>query len=425
MAVHCKVRVLGLLLLCINALCVQGQSYSGGSVYNDMVFKVVVYGPADDIFIWWGHAALIVENTRWNYSRVFDWGIFSYPSDDFLKDFLDNQVQYNCDVESLNFQPYIDEDRDIVVYTLNLEADAKEAILNYAEDMVRPENRYYNYHEFRDNCSTRIRDLIDMGTGGQFREWAAKTAGRLSVRQHVRRFTWSRPVWDWFLDFLMGQDLDAPVSAWEEMFLPVEIGRNISDFSYTGSSGAERKLVSSVEIINASKERPPILNVPLSRWPGALLVGLVPAALAAAINILRRKKPLAGRIAWGIFQGLAGMALGLLGCVLLYARFFMKNDYVRQNINLLFINPLLLAALPLGILSAAGRVRAKPETCLRIFWAYVAGAGVLTLLLRMLPGFFQQNQAVLALILPLSGLLSLGAEFHPEHSKPANGGLRD
>ncbi|MDR0670539.1 MAG: DUF4105 domain-containing protein [Treponema sp.] len=413
MAVHRKVGAIGLLLLCLNALCVRGQSSAGGRAYNDMVFKVVVYGPADDIFIWWGHAALIVENTRWNYSRVFDWGIFSYPSDDFLKDFLDNKVQYNCDVESLNFQPYIDEDRDITVYTLNLEADAKEAILTYAENNVRPENRYYNYHEFRDNCSTRIRDIIDMGTGGQFREWAVSTAARLSIRQHVRRFTWSRPVWDWFLDFLMGQDLDAPVTAWEEMFLPVEIGRNISDFSYTGSSGAERKLVSSVEIINASKKRPPILNVPLSRWPGALLAGLVPAALAAVLMVLRRKKPLAGRIALGAVQGLAGLALGLVGCVLVYARFFMKNDYVRQNINLLFINPLPLAALPLGILAAAGRTRVKPELCLRLLWVYVAGAGLLTQFLRILPAFYQRNLAALALILPFSALLSLGAKPEP------------
>ncbi|MDR1443299.1 MAG: hypothetical protein LBI94_00290, partial [Treponema sp.] len=31
---------------------------------DDLVLKVVVYGPSDEIFIWWGHAALIVENTR-------------------------------------------------------------------------------------------------------------------------------------------------------------------------------------------------------------------------------------------------------------------------------------------------------------------------------------------------------------------------
>jgi hypothetical protein len=63
-----------------------------------------------------------------------------------------------------------------------------------------------------------------MGTGGQFGEWAAGTPGRFSRRQHIRRFTWARPVWDWFLDFLMGQDLDEPVTVWDEMFLPVEVG---------------------------------------------------------------------------------------------------------------------------------------------------------------------------------------------------------
>jgi hypothetical protein len=373
----------------------------------------VVYGPSDEIFIWWGHAALIVENTRWHYSRVFDWGIFSYPGDNFLQNFLNNQVQYNCAAESLDFQPYIDEDRDITVYTLDLDADQKERILAYAENSVLPENRYYNYHEFRDNCSTRIRDIIDIGTGGQFREWAARSPARFSIRQHIRRFTWFRPAWDWFLDFLMGQDLDAAITVWDEMFLPVEVGRHITGFSYTDSSGAGRRLVRSVEIVNSSRMRPPVLSAPPRRWPGDLLLGMLPAALVPGLRILRKKKPLAGRIARGVFQGLAGLAFGTLGFVLLYARSFMKNDYVRQNINLLFINPLLLAAAPLGMFAAVRR-SVKPEKYLRILWAGAAAAGFLSLLLRVLPFFSQQNQAALALVLPTAALLGLSAEFRGE-----------
>jgi hypothetical protein len=405
MAFHSKGAALALLALS-GALCAWGQS--GGRPADDPAFKIVVFGPADDMFIWWGHAALVVENTRWNSSRIFDWGIFSYPGDDFLKSFLNNEVRYNSAVETLDYRPYVGEDRDITVYTLDLEAEGKNRILGYAENNVLPENKYYAYHEFRDNCSTRIRDLVDMGTGGQFREWAAKTAGRLPIRRHVRRFTWSRPVWDWLLDLLMGRDLDAPVTLWDEMFLPVELGRNIAAFSYTDSSGATRKLVRSVELVSASRERPPVLHEPLDLWPGALLLGLLPAAAALGLGLLRRKKPLAGRIAGGIFQAAAGLALGLLGCVLVYARFFMKNDYIRQNLNLLFVNPLPLAALPLGILAAAGRTRLKPETCLRAIWACVAGGGLLSLLLRLIPGFSQRNQAALALVLPLALLLSLG-----------------
>lgn len=388
-----------------------GQTAERTRPADDLLFKIAVYGPSDDIFIWWGHAALVVENTRWNYSRVFDWGIFSYPSDDFLTDFLRDQISYKSTVDSPDMQMYIDEDRDITVYTLDLDADGKEIILRYAEDNVLPENCYYNYHEFRDNCSTRVRDIIDMGTGGRFKEWALNTPGRFSIRQHLRRFTWFRPASDWFLDFLMGQDLDAPVTRWDEMFLPVELGRGISDFTYTDSLGAEHKLVTSVELLNASKNRPPVLNAAPRRWPGDLLLGLLSAILAAGIRELRKKRPLAGRIAWGLCQSAAGLCLGISGCILVYAWFFMKNDYIQQNINLLFINPLFLAAVPLGILSAANKLNAiKPEKCLRVLWTYAAAAGIITQFLRILPIFFQQNQSTAALILPALVVFSFGAE---------------
>jgi hypothetical protein len=100
-----------------------------------------------------------VENTKWGYSRVFDWGIFSCPSGNFLEDFLKNQVRYRCAVEILNISMYVEEDRDIAIYTLDLEAEKKEAVLAHAENDVLPEHCYYDYHEFRDNCAARIRDI--------------------------------------------------------------------------------------------------------------------------------------------------------------------------------------------------------------------------------------------------------------------------
>ncbi|MDR2186313.1 MAG: DUF4105 domain-containing protein, partial [Treponema sp.] len=247
--------------------CLYGQDSSAHQRTSEMVFKIAVYGPGDEIFIWWGHAALIVENTRWGYSHVYDWGIFFYPGDNFLEDFVRNLVRYKCTVELFDRDMYVKEDRDITVYTLNLDTEQKETILSYAENNVLPEHCYYDYHEFRDNCSTRIRDIIDMGTNGQFKELFGNTPGRFTFREQIRRFTWSRPFSDWYLDFLMGQDLDRPITAWDEMFLPAEIGRNIVDFRYLDSAGGERNLVSSVEVLNKTKERPPILNKPLTVWP--------------------------------------------------------------------------------------------------------------------------------------------------------------
>ena len=373
---------------------------------DDMVFKIAVFGPSDDIFIWWGHAALIVKDTRWGFSRVFDWGIFSFPSDNFLRDFVKNRVQYRVAGGRLNFQEYIDEDRDITVFTLDLDSESKRIMLTYVENRLRPENRYYDYHQFLDNCATGIRDIIDLGIGGQFRAQFVNTPGRFSYRQHVRRFTMSRPFEDWFFDLLMGRNLDRPISVWEEMFLPVEVGRNIKNFRFIDSSGVERYLVKSVEIIHASKTRQPVLARPLTVWPFHLTLGLFIAFLLFKLKKLQKKYPRAGRITFGACQCFLGLFFGIAGSVLFFGLFILPKDYIQQNINIIFINPLLLTAVPLGIIAATGKLRRlESKKYLRLLWAYVFFAGIIAILAGLIPELRQQNQSALALILPVAWVL--------------------
>ena len=414
-------RAVFFLILTLAVPFAHGQDNERNPV-DDLRLKIAVYGPSDEIFIWWGHAALIVENTRWNYSRVFDWGIFSYPSESFLNDFLHNDVQYRVTTGYLEMDSYIKDDRDITVYTLDLDRRAKEVILLYADNIVLPENCYYDYHEFKDNCSTGIRDILDVGTGGQFKAAFDSSPGRLTIRQHVRRYTWFHPLSDWVLDFLMGHNLDKKVTPWNEMFLPAELARHMVDFSYTDGSGNERKLVSSVEIIHASKTRSPILNKAPAAWPFALALGLFAAFLIFAVKALGRRYYLTGRIILGLLQGFFGLCLGGLGCVLIFGLFFMPNDYIQQNVNALFINPLLLAMVPLGVLSASGRFGSStgeftfrnPDKLLRILWTYVLIAGSVTLLFQFLPVFRQQNLSVLGIVLPVAFALSRPNTFRSD-----------
>jgi hypothetical protein len=383
------------------------QENSEWYLEDHLLFKIAVIGPSDKIFIWWGHAALIVEYTQWNFSRIYDWGIFTYPSDSFLKDFIGENVRYKCTMGIFDLESYINEDRDVIVYTLNLDRKAKKTIMDFADNNVLPDNCYYDYHEFRDNCATRIRDIINMGTGGQLKAAFDNAPGRFSIRQHVRRYTWFRPFSDWFLSFMMGQNLDEKITVWDEMFLPAEIARNIADFTYSDDSGAEHKLVSSAQLINASKKRPPILNKPLTIWPFVLTASLITAALFFFIKKLSKVHPRPARILLGLSQSILGLIFGGSGCVLVFGMFFMSNDYFRQNFNILFVNPLLLVIAPLGVMSALNKpFRINPEKCLCIIWTYVFIAGSITVLLRTLPFFFQQNQSVQGIILPVAFALS-------------------
>ncbi|ULQ60997.1 hypothetical protein K7I13_07020 [Brucepastera parasyntrophica] len=270
--------------------------------------------------------------------------------------------------------------------------------------MVLPENSYYTYHPFRDNCATSIRDIIDMGTGGQLKARFGDSEGRFSLRDHLRRFTWFRPFSDGFLFFLMGKELDKPLTVWDEMFLPAEIGRVISDFSYTDSFGAERSLVSGVELLNASKNRPPVLNNPRSQWVMIVPAGAILAVFMIFILRFRKKHPFPGRVLWGLLQSLFGLFFGGAGLILFFVAFFMNHDYFRSNYNLLFINPLILAALPLGICVIAGMRRA--EKVLGILWSCIIVSDLITAVLGLFPPLYQQNQSLQLVMLFIAIILS-------------------
>jgi hypothetical protein len=385
------------------------------NLYDNLLLKVAVFGPSDDIFIWWGHAALIVEDTVLGHSRMYDWGIYNYPSDSFMKDFAFNTVRYRCGVSNaqLHIVDYIGEDRDIVFYLLDIEESRKKEILDYAENNILPENCWYIYHLFYDNCSTRIRDLIDMGTGDQLKKYSENTRGRFTYREHMRRFTWYNPFYDWFLGFLLGRDVDKNITAWQEMYLPIEIGRIIEDFSYIDDSGDERRLVSNVEIVNRTKSRMAVLDAPRSQVPRCLAAGLTIAALLALNLFIRRKHPLAGRRLWGISHTLLGFFFGSAGTILFMASRIEERDIARHNINFLFINPLLLAAIPLGICVALNKkinfrkYSVDCEQCLWIIWLYAFISALIAGFLGFIPALYQQNLPTVALVLPVTLALIL------------------
>jgi hypothetical protein len=307
------------------------------------------------------------------------------------------------------YQRYIDDNRDVTLYTLDLDADKKEAVYAFLEWNARPENRNYWYHHFNDNCVTRVINILDEMVGGQFYGKYGNTPGRFTLRQHVRRHTWFSPFWDWILNFLMGQGIDRPATMREEMFLPSEVGRNIAGFVYIDDEGRERKLVTNIEVLNKAVNRPPVLEVPRKQWPRELAAGMFIAALLAAVMFLRKRREKTGRVLWGLCNALLGLFFGLAGSILFFFTFFTNHDYTWHNANVIFINPLLLAAVPLGFLAAFTKKPVKAIFCeaiLRGVWTYVFLGGIVTMLIKLNPAYFQQNQVTLALVLPFAAVLS-------------------
>ncbi|MDR2476868.1 MAG: DUF4105 domain-containing protein [Treponema sp.] len=398
----------GLLALAAEGLDAQMMRGQG----EDLTIKIAVMGPGDQLYFWWGHIALVIEDARSGQSRFFDYGLFSFENDHFFVNFAFGRLLYSCGASPAgsNIAAYVNTNRDVVLYTLNLPPETREAVRDFAEQNILPENRNYFYHHFNDNCSTRIRDIIDLASDGQFRQQFGNAPGRFTLREHVRRHTWFSPVADWILNFWMGQGIDVPITVWEEMFLPAEVGNRIVDFRYTDSNGFPRQLVSDTEIINRAVNRPQVLDAPRRQWPRELAVSLALAVILGALFFLQAKNPPAGQVALGICHSLFGLVFGVSGLLLFFMSSFTNHDYTYNNANLLFANPLLLAAVPLGIRYAMSRNsagRVWPEFLLRALWLLVALGIFLSMLIKLLPWFWQQNLTDQMLMLPIALILAL------------------
>ncbi|MCL2410231.1 MAG: DUF4105 domain-containing protein [Treponema sp.] len=392
--------------------------FAGG---EHLTIKVAVVGPGTPLYFWWGHIALVIEDSNTGRSYFYDYGIFSLDNDYFFQNFALGRLLFTSGVSSTerNIEVYRLTNRSLVFYTLNLPPETRLKVQELANYDMLPENRDYWYHHFDNNCSTRIIEIIDFATDGQFREYFDNIPSRFTLRQHVRRHTWFSPAVDWALNFWMGQGIDRPITVWDDMFLPSEVGKRIQEFEFTDVNGVRRRLVESedsIQVIIESTGLPEVLEIPRRQWPMNFAFSLVMSAVLGFFFYLHSKNIRIGRIFAGIGISFFGFVFGVAALMLYFMNIFTDHDYTYQNFNMIFATPLLLAAVPLGICFASTKNLKKLiiyDRLIRLTWLLtVVGILILTLL-RLFPscpiediGIFQQNLPDKLLMLPIALLFT-------------------
>src|SRR5207245_5665651 len=113
--------------------------------------------------------------------------------------------------------------RSVVAQELNLTPAERTRLRQLVETNMRRENQYYRYDYFRDNCSTRVRDLLDKLTDGAMKRTAgARMSGHSYRWQTLRLMRPDKPLVTG-VDIAMGRPGDGEMSVWQEMFLPEKL----------------------------------------------------------------------------------------------------------------------------------------------------------------------------------------------------------
>ncbi|MEZ4456774.1 MAG: hypothetical protein R2882_09530 [Gemmatimonadales bacterium] len=201
----------------------------------------------------------------------------------------------------------------------------------------------------------------------------------------------------------LGKPTDRPITAWEAMFLPIELRPYLDRLVVTDPDGRTHPLVRESRHV-VENDRFSVAERPHDWTDGYLAIGGLIGVALGLLGVLGRRGNgwrLAfgsAAAAWAFFAGLGGLILAFLWALT-------DHRFSYGNENVLQLNALsLLLAFVLPSALWRGRVRLPLATRLAAAVVIVSAAG---LLLNLIAGA-QSNRDMIAFILPIHAGLFLG-----------------
>lgn len=351
-------------------------------------FSLLTCGAGEEIYSLFGHTAIRYENFTRGIDAVFNYGIFSFNTPNFILRFTLGETDYQLGVTSYKqfAYEYTWTGRDVWQQTLNLNAEEKKKLLALLEENYLPQNRIYRYNFFYDNCATRPRDQIERAVQGtlEYADDMTSFQTGISFRDIVHQYTighsWAR----FGIDLCLGSQADKDITRRQMMFAPFYLKDFLAKAQLKNAQGMERPLVSSEDHIIQSPQQTSTEEAPSPLQTAFLLFTIV--TIATAYGIYRRKS------LW-LLDLLLFLAAGVAGCILAFLASFSQHPAVSPNYLLFLFHPLHLLCLPWMI----KRVRKKEKSI--YMWANITVLTFFILLWGIIPQEF--NLAVLPLALSL------------------------
>ena len=357
---------------------------------KNVTIHLMTMGHGTRVWELFGHNALWIHDNVTQRDTVFNWGLFSFSQEHFILRFLMGDMWYAMGGDPLQAIPihYRYLNRSVYAQELDLTPAEKDSVLAQVRWYAQPENVNYRYDYFLDNCSTRVRDILDRALGGQLHAQAGGLTGT-TYRSHALRLMQDDRPLALGVDIGLGRPADRELTKWEAMFLPRQLHDFVASLEVRDSAGAPRKLVKSEQVLFEAS-RPPEHDSPPATRPWLLGAGLLIGAVFAWLGARAPRAAAVGFGVWSIVAGILGLVLSFLWGV---------TDHVaaHRNENLLLFNPLwLLLAVPLMRLFWSGR----ESVWARRLSLTVAALSVVALLAHVVRLSAQNNLALIGLALP-------------------------
>lgn len=334
--------------------------------------SLLTVAPGSELYSAFGHTAMRVHDPASGIDEVFNYGTFDFNAPNFYIKFMRGKLNYMIDKDpwkEFNYAYHYFK-RSFEEQKLDLTLEQRQAVYEYLTTNALPENKFYLYDFFFDNCATRIRDVLEAELQDDLR-WGPPTKTGASFREYLHEYLKEKSWVEFGIDIVLGAVTDREADVREQMFLPDYLASAFEGAEVHGPEGW-RPLVASRETLYEGEDQ-----VEPTPWY------IHPVTIMLLIMLLM------GWYSWRRYKGRARlvpdiifwMVLGIAGLVPFLLWVATEHTATVSNMNLLWLNPLHLVA---GI---ALMRRKKPAW---LPWYFVI-AGAIGAILLVFGAFFPQQ----------------------------------
>ncbi len=307
--------------------------------------SLITCGQGDDLYATFGHSAIHITDPYAGVDRVYNYGTFDFDTPNFYLKFAQGKLNYMLSVSSMPqfLREYQFEGRWVYRQKLNLTQDEIQELYSFLENNALPENRDYKYDFFYDNCSTRLRDVLENVLGDKLQYPENPKDSTQTFRDLIGLYLTNHAWSDLGIDLALGAPCDRVADWRQKMFLPDFLKANLEQAKVL-HDGTTENLISGGSYILAERKAPQDADsggIMWIFWTLFAIAGISAVFLKA--NSFR------------YFDIVFFFVIGLLGIFIALLWFATDHSATRWNFNLLW-------ALPTWIWGAILLIRKKPNS---------------------------------------------------------------
>ena len=292
--------------------------------------SLLTCSPGEELYSTFGHSALRVTNSVTGEDVVYNYGTFDFAEPGFYMKFIRGKLLYYLSTEDFqNFsETYRQDGRGIIEQVLNLNCSEKEKIASLLRENLLPQNRGYKYDFLFDNCTTRLRDLVEKVAQEKV-IYPDVVPDNTRFREVIHLYLdQNHQYWSKFgIDLLLGSNTDKIMTDREAMFLPDYL---MTGFDTTKLGGKNLVLGKSVLFNSKMPETTKsIFDQPIF-YTGLLFLLIVLLSFSkneTVVSVLRN------------FDRMFFFLVGVLGIIMTLMWFATDHVMCRNNYNIIWALP--------------------------------------------------------------------------------------